>query len=116
MGEHTDSGGLLVLRELGKQFFREIYVQQEFTCMICEAAGSLWVRIAVGNIRLNVKDGCSIHKIRPADMKHSTVLLGMFNAEELHAGQAHMVWPERRPGSIHSYSGVSAKAGRSDSR
>ena len=112
MGENADGGFLLVRGQKIQQCGREIHFQQEFSGVVCKAAGGVGVTVAVGDVGLDVKDGGAVHQIGTADMEDGAVFFCMLHPQQVYAGKPQIVGAERGTGGEDAHAGVSAQPGR----
>ena len=106
MPQNTDGGLLLALRQDVQQFGGKDNFQKKIRCIVRETAGGLWVAIAIGDVGLDVENGCAVHQVGAAYMEYSAVFFRMFHSQQLHAGQSQLIGSERGPGGEHTHAGI----------
>ena len=84
--------------------------------IVNETGAGLGVRISIGNVWLDVVDGCTVHKVSPQDMDDRPFVSRLFYSVKTDAGQAKTIRTERRTGGKHPHPFVTAKTRRTDGK
>ena len=115
VGQNADGGVPLVLREQGQKRRREANVQQEIPGGVREAADGVRVAVAVGNVRLDVKNWGAIHQVCAAYVQNRAKFPGLLHTQKTDAGQPQIVGAEGGAGGEDPHPGVSTQPGRAHS-